>query len=83
MFPLGITSLRALRQSKALPLSRLSQRSGLSQTTIAFLERGATPSPDQLIALARGLDLEPGALAIVLATGTLVPASGADADVPR
>jgi transcriptional regulator with XRE-family HTH domain len=71
---LGTTPLRALRQAKALTLDELSRRTGMSCTTLGFLDRGAVPTPEQLTTLARAFDLEPGALAITLATGTLQPA---------
>lgn len=83
MLNLGTTPLRALRQWRGMTSAQFTRRTKLSPTTQGFLERGAAPTPDQLIALARGLDLDPGVLAVALATGTLEAVPGADANVSR
>jgi len=71
---LGTSPLKALRQSRALTVEDLSRVTGLSSTTVAFLEKGARPTPAQLIALAKGYGLDAAMLATTLATGTLSPA---------
>lgn len=72
MLNIGIGPLRAARIARGRTAAQVCEASGISSTTYAFMERGASPTPHQLVQLARGLNMDPGALAITLATGVLV-----------
>jgi transcriptional regulator with XRE-family HTH domain len=54
--------LRTYRRAKNLTLEQLSQRSKVHTSTICRIERGLTPSREQVIALARGMRVEPSEL---------------------
>ena len=56
-------TVRALRKSEGLNLHELARRSGLSTSTLSKIEnRQISPTFDTLVALARGLGVDVGAL---------------------
>jgi hypothetical protein len=77
----GMTAVKALRLGHGIPISSFCADSEISPTTLGFIEKGAAPTPSQLVQLAKGLNMDPGVLAVVLATGYLVADHGAADDV--
>lgn len=55
--------IRALREAQGLTQDQLGERSGMDRKTVNRIERGhRTPDADQLLQIAWGLGVEPGAL---------------------
>lgn len=58
----GVTTAKAFRQYFGFPIQYIAARTGIDVDRLRFIENGSNPSDDEIVAIARALELPIGLL---------------------